>query len=80
MSSKEFKALEQKNIKVGDTVRTQYRGGERKGVVKSIAMNAEEHPHPPKVIFDTENTGKEGTFGTLCMLVCLTFTTSDPFV
>jgi len=72
--------LEQKNIKVGDTVRTQYRGGERKGVVKSIAMTQEEHAHPPKVIFNTEKDGKEGTFGVLCILVCLTFTKSDPFV
>ncbi|KAG7669673.1 hypothetical protein Ndes2437B_g05859 [Nannochloris sp. 'desiccata'] len=59
MSSKEFKALEQKGIKIGDTVRTQFRGGERKGVVKSIAMTKEETAHPPKVIFDTEKDGKE---------------------
>jgi uncharacterized protein YwbE len=59
MSSKEFKALEQKNIKVGDTVKTHFRGGERKGVVKSIATTVAEHPHPPKVIFDTEKDGKE---------------------
>jgi hypothetical protein len=53
MSSKEFKALEEKHIKVGDTVRTQFRGGERKGVVKAIAMTKNEHEvsDPPTVIF-----------------------------
>jgi uncharacterized protein YwbE len=49
--SSEQRALEEKDIQVGDTVRTKYRGGVREGVVKEIATTKEEHPHPPKVDF-----------------------------
>jgi hypothetical protein len=52
MSSKEFKALEEKNIKIGDTVTMVYRGNIRQGRVKKIATTTEETPHPPKVYFD----------------------------
>lgn len=58
MSSKEYKALEEKDIKEGDVVKTAYRGGERQGPVKSIATSEEEHPHPPKVIFERQREGQ----------------------
>jgi hypothetical protein len=70
MSTKEFRALEQKDIKIGDTVKTQFRGGERKGVVKRIAMTKEETAHPPKVIFDTEKDGKEGIYARFFACCC----------
>lgn len=57
-SSKEYRALEEKDIQEGDVVRTAYRGGERKGVVKHIATSEEETPHPPKVVFDRERPGQ----------------------
>ena len=59
MSSKEYKALEEKDVKEGDVVRTDYRGGERRGTVKEVATTEEQHPHPPKVIFDRERPGQE---------------------
>lgn len=58
-SSKEYKELEAKGIEEGDVVRTAFRGGERKGVVKHIATTEEETKHPPKVIFDRERPGQE---------------------
>ena len=57
-SSKEERALEEKGITVGDTVRTRYRGGVREGVVKEVATSTEQTPHPPKVIFDRERPGQ----------------------
>ena len=65
--------MEQKGIKVGDVVRTQFRGGERKGVVKSIATTKEQHPHPPKIIFNTEKDGKEGKFSSYTLLAEIIF-------
>lgn len=54
MASKEEKALEALDVKPGDVVRTDFRGGERKGRVKEVATSTQEHPHPPKVIFERE--------------------------
>lgn len=59
MSNKEFKALEEKVIEVGDVVRTDYRGGVRQGTVKEIATEKDQHPHPPKVVFDRERPGQQ---------------------
>lgn len=58
MPNKEEKALEEKQFKEGDVVRTKYRGGVRQGPVKEIATTKEQHPHPPKVIFDRERQGQ----------------------
>jgi hypothetical protein len=58
-SSKEYRELEEKDIKEGDVVRTDYRGGERKGVVKHIATSEDETPHPPKVVLDRERPGQQ---------------------
>lgn len=40
-------------------MKTRFRGGVREGEVKEIATTKEEHPHPPKVIFDRERPGQE---------------------
>lgn len=40
-------------------MRTPFRGGERRGIVKRIATTEEETPHPPKVIFDIHREGQE---------------------
>ena len=58
MASKEEKALEALDVKPGDVVRTDFRGGERRGHVKQVATSTKEHPHPPKVIFERERPGQ----------------------
>ncbi len=58
MSSEDIEDKHGDEIHEGDLVGTRYRGGTRDGEVKSIATTEKEHPHPPKVIFDTQR-GKE---------------------
>ena len=58
MSSNEVKDKHGDQIQEGDTVGTRFRGGTREGEVKNVATTENEHPHPPKVIFDTQR-GKE---------------------
>jgi hypothetical protein len=47
MSSREKKALHEKGIKVGDTVRTAYRGGVREGWVRANRRGRPPPPPPP---------------------------------
>lgn len=58
MSSQDIKDKHGEDIHEGDTVGTRYRGGTREGAVKEIATTEDQHPHPPKVVFDTQR-GKE---------------------
>ncbi|KAF0485255.1 hypothetical protein F8M41_022844 [Gigaspora margarita] len=61
MASKEFSALEQKDIQPGDYVSTPFRGGSRQGYVKEIVKSKEEamkNPtvtRPPKIVFDDQH-------------------------
>ncbi|CAG8609741.1 12573_t:CDS:2 [Cetraspora pellucida] len=61
MASKEFSALEEKDIQPGDYVSTPFRGGTRQGYTKKIVKTneeAKENPivkRPPKVIFDDQH-------------------------
>lgn len=54
----EEKALEELDVRPGDVVRTDFRGGERKGHVTKVATSTKEHEHPPKVIFERERPGQ----------------------
>ncbi|CAG8568759.1 113_t:CDS:2 [Gigaspora margarita] len=49
MASKEFSALEQKDIQPGDYVSTPFRGGSRQGYVKEIVKSKEEAMKNPTV-------------------------------
>lgn len=57
VNEKEMKALNDKGIKVGDEVKTSYRGGVRQGIVKAILTSTDETAHPPKVVFERERHG-----------------------
>ncbi|CAG8602414.1 7751_t:CDS:2 [Cetraspora pellucida] len=55
MASKEFSALEEKDIQQGDYVSTPFRGGTRQGHVKKIIKTNEEAKEDPIVVFDDQH-------------------------